>query len=64
MYPGTTTRTGPPWARGSGSEFICHASSTSCDIALLSGDGTAVGLNGPSLFGDIRSFEGNMQPVV
>ena len=37
MYPGTTTRTGPPWARGSGSEFICQASSTSSDSALCNG---------------------------
>ena len=37
MNPGTTTRTGPPWTRGSGSEFICHASRTSRDIALVSG---------------------------
>ncbi|CKN76376.1 Uncharacterised protein [Mycobacterium tuberculosis] len=37
MNPGTTTRTGPPWARGSGSEFICQASRTSGDSALLSG---------------------------
>src|SRR5271166_4043302 len=26
MYPGTTTRTGPPWAPGSGWEFISQAS--------------------------------------
>jgi hypothetical protein len=37
MYPGTTTRTGPPWMRGSGSEFISQASNTSSDMALPRG---------------------------
>jgi len=33
----TTTRTGPPWTRGSGSEFISQASTTSRDMALGNG---------------------------
>ena len=64
IYPGTTTRTGPPWTRGSGSEIHLPSQQHFLRHRLAQRDGAAVGLDRDGLRRHVGGIEGNVQAVI